>query len=136
MSFGQKPFRRQPFHRLTPKIEIFVEQWIIDRRRDNCWVGKMPVSQTVFDLKAWNQVSYPLRSSFPELTFSGDDVLVSGGGDDDVHLAQDVLDPDHPEAVHASLESGQGIKVSNILLCKTMKMPNSFVQFTDQAFFH
>ena len=39
------------------------------------------------------------------LTFSGDDVLVAGGRDDDVHLAQDVLDPDDPEAVHASLES-------------------------------
>jgi hypothetical protein len=70
----------------------------------------------------------PLRCSFPELTFSGDDVLVSSGGDDDVHLAQDVLDPDHPKAVHASLES-QGIKVSNILLCKTVKIPNFFGQF-------
>ncbi len=69
----------------------------------------------------------PLRSSFPELTFSGDDVFVSGGGDDDVHLAQDVLDPDHPEAIHASLES-QGIKVSNILLCKTVQMPIFFGQ--------
>ena len=45
------------------------------------------------------------------LTFSGDDVLVAGGRDDDVHLAQDVLDPDDPEAVHASLESVNSVDV-------------------------
>ena len=37
------------------------------------------------------------------LTFSGDDVLVAGGRDDDVHLAQDVLDSNDPVTVHASL---------------------------------
>ena len=37
------------------------------------------------------------------LTFSGDDVLVSGRGHHDVHFAQDVLDSNDPVTVHASL---------------------------------
>mmetsp|Transcript_17318 Transcript_17318/g.34925 ORF Transcript_17318/g.34925 Transcript_17318/m.34925 type:complete len:401 (+) Transcript_17318:560-1762(+) len=42
-----------------------------------------------------------------------DDVLVSGGGDDDVNSADDVLEADDLEALHAGLESADRVDLSN-----------------------
>lgn len=43
-----------------------------------------------------------------------DDALVAGGGDVDVHVFEDVLDPDHLEALHAGLECADGVAFCDV----------------------
>lgn len=44
----------------------------------------------------------------------GDDALVAGGSDVDVHLLEDVLDSDHLEPLHAGLQGADGVALGDV----------------------